>query len=126
MDLPMSWLSDYTDMSGVSPKEYADAMTMSGSKVEGVTNLGGEIDKVVVGKVLTCEMHPDSDHLHVCMVDVGADEPIQIVCGAPNVAAGQKVPVALNGSTLPGGVKIKKGNKVRKADEWKILPSFFW
>jgi phenylalanyl-tRNA synthetase beta chain len=109
MDLPMSWLSDYTDMSGVSPKEYADAMTMSGSKVEGVTNLGGEIDKVVVGKVLTCEMHPDSDHLHVCMVDVGDSEPIQIVCGAPNVAAGQKVPVALNGSTLPGGVKIKKG-----------------
>ena len=109
MNLPMSWLSDYTDITGVSPKEYADKMTMSGSKVEGVENLGAEIDKVVVGKVLTCEMHPDSDHLHVCNVDVGEEEPIQIVCGAPNVAVGQKVPVALNGAVLPGGVKIKKG-----------------
>ena len=109
MNLPMSWLSDYTDITGVSPKEYADKMTMSGSKVEGVENLGAEIDKVVVGKVLTCEMHPDSDHLHVCSVDVGEEEPIQIVCGAPNVAVGQKVPVALNGAVLPGGIKIKKG-----------------
>ena len=109
MDLPMSWLGDYTDITGVTPKEYSDKMTMSGSKVEGVENLGRELDKVVVGKVLECEDHPDSDHLHVCMVDVGEDEPIQIVCGAPNVAVGQKVPVALNGSTLPGGMKIKKG-----------------
>ena len=109
MDLPMSWLGDYTDITGVTPKEYSDKMTMSGSKVEGVENLGRELDKVVVGKVLGCEDHPDSDHLHVCMVDVGEDEPIQIVCGAPNVAVGQKVPVALNGSTLPGGMKIKKG-----------------
>lgn len=109
MKLPMSWLSDYTDITGVGPKEYSDKLTMTGSKVEGFENLGAELDKVVVGEVLTCEMHPDSDHLHVCMVNVGEDEPIQIVCGAPNVAAGQKVPVALNGSTLPGGVKIKKG-----------------
>ncbi len=109
MNLPMSWLGDYTDITGVTPKEYSDKMTMSGSKVEGIENLGAQIDKVVVGKVLQCEDHPDSDHLHVCMVDVGEDEPIQIVCGAPNVAAGQKVPVALNGSTLPGGIKIKKG-----------------
>ncbi|MBR0365836.1 MAG: phenylalanine--tRNA ligase subunit beta, partial [Clostridia bacterium] len=109
MNLPMSWLSDYTDITGVTPKEYADKITMSGSKVEGVTSLGADIDKVVVGKVLSCEAHPDSDHLHVCMVDVGDAEPIQIVCGAPNVAEGQKVPVALNGSTLPGDVKIKKG-----------------
>ncbi len=109
MDLPMSWLGDYTDIAGVTPKEYADKMTMSGSKVEGIENLGREIDKVVVGKVLECEMHPDSDHLHVCMVDVGEGDAIQIVCGAPNVAVGQKVPVALNGATLPDGIKIKKG-----------------
>ena len=109
MNLPMSWLCDYTDISCVTPKEYSDKMTMSGSKVEGVTNLGKDIDKVVVGKVTECEMHPDSDHLHVCMVDVGETEPIQIVCGAPNVAVGQKVPVALNGAILPGGIKIKKG-----------------
>lgn len=109
MNLPMSWLGDYTDISGVTPQEYSDKMTMSGSKVEAVENLGKDIDKVVVGYVVSCEMHPDSDHLHVCMVDVGEGEPIQIVCGAPNVAVGQKVPVALNGATLPGGVKIKKG-----------------
>ncbi len=109
MNLPMSWLSDYTDISGVTPKEYSDKMTMSGSKVEGVENLGKDIDKVVVGKVLECEMHPDSDHLHVCMVEFGEDEPIQIVCGAPNVAVGQKVPVALNGAVLPNDIKIKKG-----------------
>ena len=109
MNLPMSWLSDYTDISGVSPKEYADKMTMSGSKVESVQSLGKDIENVVVGKVLTCQMHPDSDHLHVCSVDVGEPEPIQIVCGAPNVAVGQNVPVALNGAVLPGGIKIKKG-----------------
>lgn len=109
MKLPMSWLSDYTDITGISPKEYADKLTMTGSKVEGVENLGEELEKVVVGEVLTCEMHPDSDHLHVCMVNVGEEAPIQIVCGAPNVAAGQKVPVALNGAILPGGIKIKKG-----------------
>ena len=109
MKLPMSWLSDYTDIEGISPKEYADKLTMTGSKVEGVEYLGAELDKVVAGKVLSCEMHPDSDHLHVCMVDVGEGEPLQIVCGAPNVADGQMVPVALNGAVLPGGVKIKKG-----------------
>ncbi len=112
MNLPMSWLSDYTDITGITPKEYADRMTMTGSKVEGVTYLGADIDKVVTGRVLTCEMHPDSDHLHICTVDVGADEPLQIVCGAPNVAAGQTVPVALAGALLPGNFKIKKG-KIR-------------
>ena len=105
----MSWLSDYMDMTGITPKEYSDRMTMSGSKVEGVENLGAELDKVVAGKVLTCEDHPDSDHLHVCTVDAGTGEALQIVCGAPNVKAGIIVPVALHGSTLPGGVKIKKG-----------------
>ena len=109
MKLPMSWLSDYMDMTGITPKEYSDRMTMSGSKVEGVENLGAELDKVVAGKVLTCEDHPDSDHLHVCTVDAGTGEALQIVCGAPNVKAGIIVPVALHGSTLPGGVKIKKG-----------------
>ena len=109
MKLPMSWLSDYMDMTGITPKEYADRLTMTGSKVEGVENLGEELDKVVVGKVLECEPHPDSDHLSVCQVDAGTGEVLQIVCGAPNVKAGIKAPVALHGSTLPGGVKIKKG-----------------
>ena len=109
MKLPMSWLSDYMDISGITPKNYADRLTMTGSKVEGVESLGGELDKVVTGRVLTCEPHPDSDHLSVCTVDAGTGEELQIVCGAPNVKAGIIVPVALHGSTLPGGVKIKKG-----------------
>lgn len=109
MKVPMSWFSDYTDISGVTPKEYAEALTLTGSKVEGVENLGKDIDKVVTGKVLTCDDHPDSDHLHVCTVDAGTGEALQIVCGAPNVKAGQIVPVALDGSSLPGGIKIKKG-----------------
>ena len=64
---------------------------------------------MVVGKVITCVDHPNSDHLHVCMVDVGGEAPIQIVCGAPNVHAGMRVAAALDGAHLPGGVKIKKG-----------------
>ena len=109
MKLPMSWLSDYTDIEGITPQQYADKLTMTGSKVEGVENLGGELSGVVTGKVLECEPHPDSDHLSVCQVDAGTGEVLQIVCGAPNVKAGVIAPVALNGSTLPGGVKIKKG-----------------
>lgn len=105
----MSWFSDYTDISGVSPKEYADRLTMTGSKVEGVENMGAEINNVVAGKILEVKPHEDSDHLVVCQVEVGKEEPIQIVTGAPNVKAGQTVPVALHKSTLPGGVKITRG-----------------
>lgn len=108
MNLPMSWLNDYMDID-VTPKEYADRLTMTGSKVEGVENTGEEIQNVVAGKVLSCEPHPDSDHMSVCMVDIGDGEPVQIVCGAPNVKAGQTVPVAKHKSRLPGGVKITKG-----------------
>lgn len=109
MKLPMSWLSDYTDITGITPQQYADKLTMTGSKVEGVEYLGKELDNVVTGKVLECEPHPDSDHLSVCKVDAGTGEILQIVCGAPNVKAGVIAPVALNGALLPGGVKIKKG-----------------
>lgn len=109
MKLPMSWLSDYTDISGITPQQYADKLTMTGSKVEGVDYLGKELDMVVTGKVIECEPHPDSDHLSVCKVDAGTGELLQIVCGAPNVKAGVIAPVALCGATLPGGMKIKKG-----------------
>lgn len=108
MNLPMSWLNDYMDID-VTPKEYADRLTMTGSKVEGYETAGEAIQNVVTGKVLTCVAHPDSDHLSVCTVDAGTGEELQIVCGAPNVKAGIIVPVALSGATLPGGVKIKKG-----------------
>lgn len=109
MQVPMSWFNDYTDIKGISPKEYSDTLTMTGSKVEGVENLGAEINNVVTGKIVEITPHEDSDHLVICQLEVGKDEPIQIVTGAPNVKEGQIVPVALHKSTLPGGVKITKG-----------------
>jgi phenylalanyl-tRNA synthetase beta chain len=107
MKLPLKWLKDYTDID-VSPREYAHALTMSGSKVEGLEVLGSEIDKVVVGKIVSVEKHPDADRLLVCQVDVGS-RTIQIVTGASNVKVSDLIPVALDGSSLPGGIKIKKG-----------------
>ena len=109
MNMPMSWLKDYMEIDTSKVAEYSEAMTMSGTIVEGTEALGTDIDKVVVGKLLSVEKHPDSDHLVICQVDVGQEAPLQIVTGAPNVEAGQYVPVALSGSSLPGGVKIKKG-----------------
>lgn len=100
------WLSQYMDISDLSIQEIADRITAAGFEVEGIeyTSAGTNL---TIGYVETCEMHPDSDHLHCTTVNVG-DEVLNIVCGAPNVAAGQKVIVALNGAKLPGG-EIKKG-----------------
>ncbi|MBQ6376607.1 MAG: phenylalanine--tRNA ligase subunit beta [Lachnospiraceae bacterium] len=118
MNTSMSWIKQYVPDLDVTVQEYADAMTLSGTKVEGFEEQDRYLDKIVVGKVLTCEDHPDSDHLHVCTVDVGGERPLQIVCGAPNVAAGQKVPVVLvgghvagthSGGSAEGGVEITKG-----------------
>ncbi len=108
MNLSMKWLSDYVDID-VNPREYAEALTMSGSKVEGYEIEGSEISNVVVGKVLSIEKHPDADKLVVCQVDVGKEAPVQIVTGATNVVVGALVPVCLDGALLPGGKKIKKG-----------------
>lgn len=112
MKLPLSWLKDYTNIDGISPAEFDAAMTMSGSKVECVDYLGAEINNVVTGKILSVEKHPDSDHLVICQIDAGQDEPVQIVTGAPNVtenSIGEICPVCLHKSTLPGGVKITRG-----------------
>ena len=108
MKVPMKWLKEYVDIN-MPAEEYASRMVMTGTAVEGVEKTGAQFDKVVVGRVLTCVDHPNSDHLHICTVDVGGGEPLQIVCGAPNVHAGMNVAVALDGAHLPGGVKIKKG-----------------
>lgn len=107
MLVPIKWLKDYVDVKA-DPKSYADAMTMSGSKVERVEEQGKEIENVVVGKILKIEAHPAADKLVIGQVDVG-NEVIQIVTGASNIREGDYIPVAMNGSTLPGGVKIKKG-----------------
>ena len=108
MKVPMKWIRDYTPCE-VDAAKFQSSMIMIGNAVEGYEELGAEVDHVVVGRVEECVPHPDSDHLHVCQVNVGGEAPIQIVCGAPNVAVGQLVPVALEGAHLPGGVKIKKG-----------------
>ena len=108
MNLSRKWLSEFVSVDA-SDKEFAEAMTLSGSKVELTHDLGEEISNVVVGKVLSMERHPDSDHMWVCQVDAGQAEPVQIVTGAWNVHVGDMVPVALHKSTLPGGKKIEKG-----------------
>ena len=107
MKVPMKWLKEYVDIN-LPAKEYASRMIMTGTAVEGIDKTGEQFDNVVVGYVVSCVDHPNSDHLHICMVDVGGPEPIQIVCGAPNVHAGMRVAAALDGAHLPGGVKIKK------------------
>ncbi len=121
MNLSMKWLADYIDVD-CTIKEFVSGMTMSGSKVEGYEVEGEEITNVVVGKILEVVPHPDSDHLVVCQIDVGKDAPIQIVTGASNVFAGALVPVALDGSTLPNSVKIKKG-KLRGVESNGMLCS---
>ena len=106
MNLSRKWLEEFVHVDA-SDKEFAEAMTLSGSKVELTHDLGEEISNVVVGKVLSMERHPDSDHMWICQVDAGREQPVQIVTGAWNVHVGDLVPVALHKSTLPGGKKIE-------------------
>lgn len=121
MNLSMKWLNDYVK-ADMPIKDYCHALTMSGSKVEGYEIEGSEISNVVVGKLLSVVPHENSDHLVVCQVEVGREAPVQIVTGASNVNAGDIVPVALDGSTLPGGIRIKKG-KLRGVESNGMLCS---
>ena len=121
MNLSMKWLSDYIKKD-IPVADFCAGMTMSGSKVECFETEGSEVKNVVVGKLLSVVPHENSDHLVVCQVDVGQGEPIQIVTGAPNVSAGDIVPVALVGAELPGGIKIKKG-KLRGVESCGMLCS---
>ena len=120
MDLSIKWLKDYVD-ADCDMRAFAEAMTMTGSKVEKYETEGENIDKVVVGKVLSLEKHPDADKLTVCQIDVGDSSPIQIVTGATNLTVGDLVPVALDGSTLPDK-KITKG-KLRGVESFGMLCS---
>ncbi len=108
MLLSRKWLDEFVHVDA-NDKDFAEAMTLSGSKVELTHDLGAEISNVVVGQILSLERHPDSDHMWVCQIDVGQAQPVQIVTGAWNIHAGDLVPVALHKSTLPGGKKIEKG-----------------
>ena len=122
MDLSRKWLDEFVK-TDVSDKEFAQAMTLSGSKVEGVSVEGAEISRVVVGRVLSLVRHPNSDHMWICRVDAGLPAPIQIVTGAQNVKENDLVPVALDGSTLPGGKEIRAG-RLRGEESNGMLCSF--
>ena len=121
MKVSMNWLKRYADIP-MTAEEYESRMIMTGTGVEGVEHLGATLENVVVGKVVSCRDHENSDHLHVCQVDVGEPELLQIVCGAPNVKEGLLVPVAKIGAKLPGGVTIKKG-KLRGVESQGMLCS---
>lgn len=118
MNTSLSWIKAYVPDLDVTAQEYMDAMTLSGSKVEGFEKLDADLEKIIVGQIDKIEKHPDADKLVVCQVNVGTGEDIQIVTGASNVREGQKVPVVLDGGRVagghdgkktPGGIKIKKG-----------------
>ena len=108
MNLSRKWLQEFVSVDA-NDKEFAEAMTLSGSKVELTHDLGEEISNVVVGQIVSMVRHPNSDHMWICQLDVGQAEPVQIVTGAWNIHEGDLVPVALHKSTLPGGKKIEKG-----------------
>ncbi len=110
MKINRKWLNEeFVDLSNISDKEYVETLTVFGQKVETYERLDAEIKNVVVGKVLSIVRHENSDHMWVCQVDVGKDEPVQIVTGAQNVSQGDLVPAALHNSYLPGGIHITKG-----------------
>ncbi len=108
MKVSLNWLKDYVKFD-MPDRDYAELMTSTGTKVETIEKLGEDIENVVAGKIDSVTPHPDSDHLVICMVDVGGEKPLQIVTGAQNVHAGDFVPVCLNGAKLPGGKVIKSG-----------------
>ena len=110
MKLNRKWLNeDFVDLSDISDKEFVETLTVAGQKVETYERMDAEIKNVVVGKVVSIVRHTNSDHMWVCQVDVGGDEPVQIVTGAQNVHEGDLVPAALHNSYLPGGIHITKG-----------------
>ena len=122
MKLSYNWLKDYIKCD-LSAQQIAEAMTSIGIEVDSVEEkevIEGGLKNVVVAQVLTCEAHPDSDHLHVTTVNDGGAQPVQVVCGAPNVAAGQKVLFAQLGAVLPGDFKIKK-SKIRGVESFGMI-----
>ena len=109
MILSRNWLNEFVDLKDITDKEFNDEMTLSGSKVETIERPDENLKNVVVGKILEMKRHENSDHMWICQVDAGREQPVQIVTGAWNVHVGDYVPAALHGAHLPGGVKIEKG-----------------
>ena len=131
MNTSLSWIRAYVPDLDVEAQEYADAMTLSGTKVESYEKLDADLDKIVIGQIDKLEKHPDADKLVVCQVNVGT-ETVQIVTGAPNVKEGDKIPVVLDGGRVAGGhepgqkvageIKIKKG-KLRGVESCVMMCS---
>lgn len=130
MNTSLSWIKRYVPDLDVTAQEYTDAMTLSGTKVEGFEKLDADLENIVIGQITKIEKHPDADKLIICQVNVGK-ETVQIVTGAPNVKEGDKVPVVLDGGRVagghdgkmtPGGIKIKKG-KLRGIDSYGMMCS---
>ena len=130
MNTSLSWIKTYVPDLDVTAQEYTDAMTLTGTKVEGFTELDADLDKIVIGQIDKIEKHPDADKLIICQVNIGT-ESVQIVTGAPNVKEGDKVPVILDGGRVagghdgkmtPGGIKIKKG-KLRGVESFGMMCS---
>lgn len=122
MKVSYNWLKQYVDLEGITPQDLAEKLTRSGVEVDSVESRNKGVSKVVIGQVVEREKHPDADKLNVCQVDVGEPDRLQIVCGAPNVAAGQKVVVSVVGAELPGGLKIKKA-KLRGVESQGMICS---
>ena len=130
MNTSLSWIKMYVPDLDVTAQEYTDAMTLTGTKVEGFEKLDADLDKIVIGQIEKIEKHPDADKLIICQVNIGT-ETVQIVTGAPNVKEGDKVPVVLDGGRVagghdgkktPGGIEIKKG-KLRGIDSYGMMCS---
>ena len=130
MNTSLSWIKMYVPDLDVTAQEYTDAMTLSGTKVEGFEELDADLDKIVIGQITKIDRHPDADKLIICQVNIG-NETIQIVTGAPNVKEGDKVPVVLDGGRVagghdgkmtPGGIRIKKG-KLRGVESYGMMCS---
>ena len=121
MKFSENWLRELVDVQA-DRAQLAHALTMAGLEVEELTPLGEQLDGVVVAEIVAAEKHPEADRLQVCRVDAGTGEPLQIVCGAPNARVGIRVPLAMVGANLPGGVRIKAA-KLRGVESFGMLCS---
>jgi phenylalanyl-tRNA synthetase beta chain len=122
MNVSYQWLSEYVDVTGFTAEELAEKLTRSGIEVDIVEDRNKGVSNVVVGYVKSREKHPDADKLSVCVIDAGQGEDLQIVCGAKNIDTGQKVPVAMIGAVLPGGLEIKRA-KLRGVESQGMICS---
>jgi len=123
MKISFNWLKEYVALSPeVTPEEVARKLTFAGLEVEGVQSLAKGFDKVVVGQILERNKHPQADRLSLTKIDVGTGTPLEIVCGAQNIAAGQKIPVATVGAVIPNGLEIKPA-KIRGVPSQGMLCS---